>query len=137
MITRTGAIPTWDLTDRLAKARTHAGLGQDELASELGLSRQSVSNYERGYAKPKRPVVWAWADITGVDRHWLAWGEPPPDDEQPDDEQAPAPGLEPGTNRITAGRSAPGIPTAELHRFRKHFTVPVAAADELTTIRGM
>lgn len=117
-ITRTGAIPTWTLPDRLAKARNHAGIEQEELAQAMGVSRQSISNWERGYAKPKRPYVWAWADVTGVDRHWLLWGEEPPDD----DGGAPPAGLEPATHRLTAGRSKPGhasVPDSWVHEFRK------------------
>jgi transcriptional regulator with XRE-family HTH domain len=80
--TQTGTIPQWTLSDRLAKARDHARIDQDDLAREMGVSRQSISNWERGYAKPKRPYVWAWADVTGVDRDWLLTGDAP--DSEPD-----------------------------------------------------
>jgi transcriptional regulator with XRE-family HTH domain len=68
---QTGSVPRWTLADKLRKARQHAGLEQDELAEQLGIARQSVSNYERGQTTPNRPIVWAWADVTGVDRAWL------------------------------------------------------------------
>lgn len=67
----TAAIPQWSLNDRLRKAREHAGLHQQQLADETGISRRSVTNYERGFAVPRRPVLLAWAVATGVDLDWL------------------------------------------------------------------
>lgn len=95
----------------------------------MGVSRASISNWERGYANPKRPMIWAWAEATGVDRHWLIWGEPPPDG---DGDPAPPPGFEPGTSRLTAGRSGrTEVPESWVNDFRK--LVTVASSNNLIT----
>jgi transcriptional regulator with XRE-family HTH domain len=70
-------VPTWTLADRLLKARTNAGMGQVELAQITGLSRQTVSNYERGIVTPRRSGVELWALATGVPLGWLLTGEEP------------------------------------------------------------
>jgi len=61
--------------DRLRKAREHAGLEQRELAADIGISRNTVQNYERGRTSPRRPVVLAWAVRTGVSQAWLWTGQ--------------------------------------------------------------
>lgn len=38
--------------DRLKEARVNAGLSQGKLAAMLGISKQTVSDYERGYSEP-------------------------------------------------------------------------------------
>lgn len=68
-------VPEWTLADRLLKARTSAGMGQAELAKITGLSRQTVSNYERGIVTPRRSGVTLWALATGVPLGWLLTGE--------------------------------------------------------------
>ena len=54
-------IPEFDRSDRLRKAREHAGLEQVELATAIGVSRNTVSAAERGANTPRRHVVMAWA----------------------------------------------------------------------------
>lgn len=49
-------------------------MDQSAIAAALGISRQTVSNYERGLTSPKRGIVSAWALATGVDAEWLATG---------------------------------------------------------------
>lgn len=70
------------LRHRLVLAREVAGLEQAELAVSLGVTRQTVSNYERATTKPQRAVLLAWALATGVDSDWLITGRdtPSPDD---------------------------------------------------------
>ena len=67
------AVPAWTLGDRLRKAREFAGLEQGELAEQIGISRGTVSNYELGHGQrpPKRLVVRAWAEATGVPLDWF------------------------------------------------------------------
>lgn len=69
-----GIVPQWTMADRLRKARETAGLEQDALAKELGVSRNTVSSYERGKVAPRRPVLIAWALRTGVPLAWLMHG---------------------------------------------------------------
>ena len=72
-----GNIPAWELQDRIARARRHAGLDQGELAAIAGLSRKSISNYEIGKSTPRRAALIAIAFATGVDLNWLENGETP------------------------------------------------------------
>lgn len=74
---RDRVIPEFELTDRLRRAREYAQLDQGELAEELGISRNSVGNYENGRRTPTRPYLLAWADVTGVDAFWLETGMAP------------------------------------------------------------
>ena len=67
----------WTLGDRLRKARDAAGLNQDQLADELGISRRSITNYERGQATPIRSILIVWAMRCGVPFEWLADGTHP------------------------------------------------------------
>lgn len=68
-------IPTFDLSDRLRKARESAGLDQSQLSELIGVSRTSISAAERGSTKPRKSVIIAWAFTTGVPFEWLATGE--------------------------------------------------------------
>lgn len=67
-------VPIWTLGDRLRKAREHAGLEQLELAHDIGVSRNTVANYEHDKTKARRPVVLAWAVRCGVPMEWLWTG---------------------------------------------------------------
>ena len=68
-------VPTFDLSDRLRKARESAGLGQAELSDQIGISRTSISAAERGSTKPRKAVLIAWAFATHVPFEWLATGQ--------------------------------------------------------------
>lgn len=70
-------IPEWTIGERLAKAREWAGMDQETFAERIGVSRSTVSNYERGRSEPKRIVLNAWAMATGVPLVWLQTGESP------------------------------------------------------------
>lgn len=69
----TATVPTWTLSDRLAKARRTAGLEQAELAARLGLSLKTVSRYERGES-PRYDTLINWAEACGIDANWLLTG---------------------------------------------------------------
>jgi DNA-binding XRE family transcriptional regulator len=71
MTMTTGRIPGWTVADKLRKARESAGFEQAALARELGVAKNTISNYERGAVTPRRSVVMAWAMATGVDLDWL------------------------------------------------------------------
>ncbi len=70
-------IPGFDIADRLRKARETAGIDQADLEQLTGVSRATISNYERRITQPKRPNVIAWAMATGVDADWLLTGAVP------------------------------------------------------------
>jgi transcriptional regulator with XRE-family HTH domain len=78
------SVPAWTIGDLLRKAREHAGLEQTELAEDLGISRATVSNYERGHVRPRKAVVMAWAMRTRVPVGWLQTGQNPRQDGGPD-----------------------------------------------------
>lgn len=73
--------PLWTVSDRLRKAREFAHLDQAELAERIGISRATVSNYERGVGAPRRPILRLWAEETGVPLEWLQQGHGPESDE--------------------------------------------------------
>lgn len=66
-----GIIPQLDLKRRLKLAREEGGFEQIELANLLGIAPRSVVNYEKGYTTPKRPIVYLWSRLTGVNFDWL------------------------------------------------------------------
>lgn len=57
--------------DRLRAAREHAGLSQADLASLTGISIRSITRYESGATRPRRPQLAAWAAATGFALQWL------------------------------------------------------------------
>lgn len=70
-MTTTKTIPTWTVGDRLAKARRLMGWSQQRMADELGISIRTVVRLEDQTTAPKRPVLIAWAELTGVPLEWL------------------------------------------------------------------
>lgn len=76
-LAQSGTVPEWTLGDHLRKAREHAKLTQTELATEIGISRRSLSSYESDTTEPGRPVLIAWALRTGVPYSWLRDGVDP------------------------------------------------------------
>ena len=92
-----GRVPSWDIHDRLAKARRTAGLEQGELADLAGVSRKSISNWELGNSTPRRSSIIAIAFATGVNLEWLEKGITPV--ENPDGGEAVRhQGIEPRTH---------------------------------------
>lgn len=70
-------IPTWDEADRIRKAMRDAGLGVQELADALEVSRTSVSNWINGRTSPRDRDIRAIARMTAVPPVWLRNGESP------------------------------------------------------------
>jgi transcriptional regulator with XRE-family HTH domain len=64
-------IPTFTMGDRLAKARSVAHISSSDMASELGVSRGTVYNYEADRTEPPVHVVKRWSEVTGVPVTWL------------------------------------------------------------------
>ncbi|MFE6966695.1 helix-turn-helix domain-containing protein [Agromyces sp. NPDC057679] len=80
---RTRVIPGWTMADRLRKARESAGFEQRELAKRTGLSRQTISNAERGVCATSRRTVYVWALACAVNRDWLFTGQAPEETTMP------------------------------------------------------
>lgn len=70
-----GNIPPFELSDRLRRSLRHAGMGVQEMADYLGVSRNSVGNWINGHKEPGVAYVKLWALRTGVPYQWLAHGE--------------------------------------------------------------
>ena len=66
-------IPQLTTTQRLRVARETSGYDRDAegFAPVVGLSRQTISNYERGATTPDRRSLMAWSAATGVPVWWL------------------------------------------------------------------
>ncbi|MBF4613258.1 helix-turn-helix domain-containing protein [Curtobacterium sp. VKM Ac-1376] len=95
-----GFIPRWTTADRLRKAREASELEQQDMADRTGLSRTTVSNYERGAVKPRRAGMIAWSLATGVPLQWLLTGQT---------ETENAPGPDGGTEGDSDGVRSKGL----------------------------
>lgn len=69
-------VPEFTLGDRLRRSREAVGLTQVELASTIGISQRSVSNYEADVTVPNLLTLRVWASATQVNLPWLAHGRP-------------------------------------------------------------
>lgn len=73
-----GVVPQWTIADRLRKAREVTGMDQRQFADHIGISRNTVTNYETGKTtRFSRPMLAAWAMATGVRLDWLEGNEGP------------------------------------------------------------
>ncbi len=74
------------LCDKIYTCRTRTKLSQEELAEQLGVSRQAVSRWECGDNVPEPAKLLLLARIFGVTTDWLlddTLGEPEPAQEEP------------------------------------------------------
>jgi transcriptional regulator with XRE-family HTH domain len=63
--------PRFTLGDRMRKALDVADVSNQRMAAELGVSRNTVSNYMRGRAVPRLAMLRVWAEVTDVPLEWL------------------------------------------------------------------
>jgi transcriptional regulator with XRE-family HTH domain len=68
----------WNQADRMRKALRHAGVGMQEMADYLGVSRTSTSNWTNGRILPSITTLRAWAMRTGVPFERLCHGSTDP-----------------------------------------------------------
>ena len=87
-----GRIPEFGLHHRMQLAMENVGMGVQEMADYLDMSRNSVSRWINGHGKPPRVVLMVWADATGVPLTWL--------------EKGLAPAVEPGPDEVCAARDS-------------------------------
>src|SRR5690606_11588498 len=73
----TTTVPAFGLRHRLSLALDHADVSVQEMADELGVSRNTVGNYIAGRTRPHKAVLRVWALRTGVPFTWLAEGKLP------------------------------------------------------------
>lgn len=95
------AVPAWDLSDRMAKALRHAGLGVQEMGEYLGISRNTVGNYLHGRTQPDKRTLRLWAIRCGVPLEWLEDGIVTEGDGPPE----PPTRLRPDTQRYSESRA--------------------------------
>lgn len=66
-----------ELKERLADLRRERELSQEELAREIGVTRQAVSKWERGVIAPSTANLIALGELYGVHLDELVHGEAP------------------------------------------------------------
>lgn len=93
-----GAVPKFDIYDRVRKAREYAGLTQSELAEKAGLARSGLARIEQGKGRPRRATIIALAFATGIDLNWLEHGETPAGDNPDGGSAVRHQGIEPRTH---------------------------------------
>lgn len=78
------AVPRWTLGWRLQRALAHGGVSVHEMASELQVSRGTLSRWmaDRG-PDPRDVYLKQWALRTGVPYPWLCHGDLSPCDYRP------------------------------------------------------
>lgn len=69
-------IPQWTAGDRVTKAREVAGFSVQALADQLGVHRNTLSNWENDRIEVPRTALIAISALTEVDLWWLAGEEP-------------------------------------------------------------
>lgn len=75
------------LADRLVELRKEHKLSQEALAEKLGLSRQSISKWERAEASPDTDNLIALAEVYGITLDQLLGNDEPKTESQPQPEQ--------------------------------------------------
>lgn len=79
----------WTPGDRLRKSRDHARLSAAAMAMRIGVSRNTITNYETGKTATIPVEIFnAYSDVTGHHFDWLARGVGPYLSPMPDDEPA-------------------------------------------------
>lgn len=71
----TTGIPAWTIGDRLRKALEEAGIGNQEMADYLEVSRNTIGAYIHDRTRIPGPALRLWAMRTGVPIEWLRTGE--------------------------------------------------------------
>ncbi|MBO7176014.1 MAG: helix-turn-helix transcriptional regulator, partial [Clostridia bacterium] len=81
------------LADKIIDLRKKQGWSQEELAEQLGVSRQSVSKWESGMSVPDLNKIIAMSELFGVSTDYLVKDtleEPTPSETEARDTAAPA-----------------------------------------------
>lgn len=78
------------MAQRLVDRRKAAGLSQEALAAQLGVSRQAVSKWERSESSPDTDNLIALAALYGVSLDELLYGKAVDDADDPEDSDAGA-----------------------------------------------
>ncbi len=76
-----GQCPPIEARHRLRIAREYASYDQSALAETIGVSRNTITNVEKGNVGIRKIVLNAWAMACGVPVDWITTGEPPENDD--------------------------------------------------------
>ena len=70
-------VPELELGDRLRITREKAGISREDMAAHFGKSVGALSHWETGRGEPRHmlDVVLLWAELTGYDYRWIAFGD--------------------------------------------------------------
>lgn len=71
---KTGGVPQFSQRHRMALALETASMSREEMATELGVHRNTINNWMKGAVQPPRSALIAWALRTGVPFDWLLTG---------------------------------------------------------------
>ena len=74
----------WTVGDRLRAARESVERDKNRFAEKIGVSPDTIRNYERGTYRPKPVVLSAWCLATGFDKEWILTGHIPDDPNEGD-----------------------------------------------------
>ncbi|MBP8640441.1 MAG: helix-turn-helix transcriptional regulator [Oscillospiraceae bacterium] len=110
------------LQEKIYYCRKKAGLSQDALAEQLGVSRQAISKWETGDAEPEITKLRLLASAFGVTADWLLSEEEPKEEKNFYPEPEPAP-TTPSPNWVD---SIPGVFGRLLRRYGWLFGVYLA-----------
>lgn len=117
-----------DIAQRLAARRKQAGLSQETLAEQLGVSRQAVSKWERSESSPDTDNLIALAQLYGVSLDDLLYV----DDEIKDDvtfEAADRASERTGSTASAASAAPPPPPNAGVYETASFGTASAGAGD--------
>jgi len=120
------------LQEKIYYCRKKAGLSQEALAEQLGVSRQAISKWETGDAEPEISKLLLLAEAFGVTTDWLLTEDESKEEKTTDTEPEPAPGA-PSTNWID---SIPGVLGKLLHRYGWLFGLYLAIGGAGFTVLG-
>lgn len=69
-----GRVEVQNIGDRIRLIRKNRDYTQEELAEEIGFSRNTIGMIERGFVRPGDEIVEAICDHFQIDRNWLLTG---------------------------------------------------------------
>lgn len=75
LLTGEGKLEVESTGDRFRRARKARDYTQEELAEEIGCSRNTVGMIERGTVRPGDGIVDAFCDCLWIDKGWLLTGQ--------------------------------------------------------------
>lgn len=113
-------VPTWDTADRIRKALRTAGIGVQEIADYLEVSRTTVSNWINGRIDPPAAAMRLIAMRCGVSYSWLRTGKTGTENDGP----TPGPGT---TSSFAEGRLNRSLRPVKCAQFSLISRIPLTA----------